>query len=129
MSDATYVLYVKNVKNDIFVAYGLRYMQCPNMSIWVRTSGIIDVNMSTSNLRYSASGWRNMTFRVSPFRAYTIRRRSNDQTKPCYFFWPKIASVFNGTSYLLPSSGPAPAQLVWLSFNFTLHSKFTDSQP
>ena len=29
----------------------------------------IDVNMSKSNIRYSASGWRNMTFRVSPPRA------------------------------------------------------------
>ena len=34
------------------------------MNIW-----IIDVNMSTSNIRYSASGWRNMTFRVSLPRA------------------------------------------------------------
>ena len=46
------------IKRDIFID--------PNQSSRDPT---IDVNMSKSNIRYSASGWRNMTFRVSPPRA------------------------------------------------------------
>ena len=46
------------IKRDIFID--------PNQSSREPT---IDVNMSTSNIRYSASGWRNMTFRVSLPRA------------------------------------------------------------
>ena len=56
--------------NNVTKIFSLLARAAALQSVAVRRStGNIDVNMSTSNIRYSTSGWRNMTFRVSPQRA------------------------------------------------------------